>query len=99
MITFGSDRTGTSQVFLMNADGSNLRRGTQTTAKDAQPTWAPDNVRLAFASNLPGNYDVYRIGVDGSNRVRLTTNAASTAIRNGPGRRWRRSSQRAPRSR
>jgi TolB protein len=83
-VAFKSDRampgTGTSpgtyQVYVVNADGSNLRRITQTTVTEAEPTWSPDGGRLAFNSKLPGNVEVYTIKLDGTTRVRLTNNAA-----------------------
>jgi Tol biopolymer transport system component len=83
-VAFKSDRAnpgagtavGTYQVYVVNADGSNLRRITQTSVTEAEPAWSPDGARLAFNSKLPGNVEVYTIKLDGTSRIRLTNNSA-----------------------
>ena len=40
------------------------------------PTWSPDGRQIAFASILDGNYNIFAINVDGTNRIRLTNNPA-----------------------
>lgn len=37
-------------VFVMNADGSDVRRLTTTPAEDGWPTWSPDGQSIAFSS-------------------------------------------------
>jgi Tol biopolymer transport system component len=37
-------------VFVMDADGSNVRRITNNRANDGWPTWSPDGSKIAFAS-------------------------------------------------
>ena len=46
------------------------------TADDADPTWSPDKTRLAFASTLDGNWEIYWINADGSGLTRVTDNPA-----------------------
>lgn len=36
------------------------------------PTWSPDGKQIAYASSLDGNSNIFAIGVDGRNRIRLT---------------------------
>jgi hypothetical protein len=71
----------------MNADGSNIRRLT-TTSADSQPAWSPDGSRIAFLSfRDDANFDgdgtltasIYVMNADGTNQVRITVpDSAST---------------------
>jgi TolB protein len=62
-------------IFVMNADGSGLRRVTRSPTLDVQPTWSPDGRRLAFARPVPGDREeIFAIGVDGRGLRRLTWN-------------------------
>jgi Tol biopolymer transport system component len=58
-IVFLSERSGGSDVYLMNADGTGLARVTHTPWAEEKPAWAPDGRHLAVASSPTGNYDVY----------------------------------------
>jgi Tol biopolymer transport system component len=40
------------EVYVVNADGSGLRRLTSSRADDEHPTWSPDGRRIAFASGF-----------------------------------------------
>ncbi len=80
MIAFKSDRSrpgrgkklGTYQVYVMNADGSGLKRVTHTTADESEPAWSADGTRLVFNSDLSGNTEIYTIDLNGKHRTRLT---------------------------
>ena len=69
--------TGNPLAVVMNADGSNGLRLTNHPADDRDPTWSPDGTRLAFASNRPGNWDIYRMEADGSGVTNLTNHPAA----------------------
>jgi Tol biopolymer transport system component len=43
---------------------------------DRNPAWSPDGTRIAFDTSRDSNNDVFTMGVDGSNRERLTTDPA-----------------------
>jgi CubicO group peptidase (beta-lactamase class C family) len=73
-IAFASTRNGREDIYVMDADGSNVRRLTHHSAVDADPTWSPDGTRIAFVSLRDGNVEVYVIDADGSNLQRLTHN-------------------------
>jgi Tol biopolymer transport system component len=64
------------EVFLMNADGSEMRRLLVTAGPARHPRWSPDGTRIAFATYDPvaAGYQVYVMNSDGSN-VRLLTSA------------------------
>jgi Tol biopolymer transport system component len=59
-------------VFVMNADGSGLRKLTQG---GSQPSWSPDGRRIAFVSQRDGNEDIWLMNADGSAQRNLTRDA------------------------
>lgn len=62
-------------INLMNVDGSNIRRLTSPAGyRDARPTFSPDGRYLAFATNRDGNWEIYRMKIDGTGVTRLTNN-------------------------
>lgn len=73
-IAFGSSRAGDFDIYVMNADGKNVRRLTSSPGLDMRPAWSPDGQQLAFTSNRDGNYEVYVMRVDGSALRRVTRN-------------------------
>jgi Tol biopolymer transport system component len=59
-IAFASMRNGgISQIYLINADGSNLRTLTTETNGACQPAWSPDGKKLVYVSPCAGKNDQY----------------------------------------
>jgi Tol biopolymer transport system component len=75
-VLYQSNRTGTWQVHVMDADGTNDRALTQGTANNNFPDWSPDNEHLAFVSDRDGNEEVYVMRMDGSGLVNVTRDPA-----------------------
>ena len=75
-IAFVSNRDGNPEIYVMNADGTNLRRLTYNPAEDNYQDWSPDGKKIAFTSNRDGNSEIYVMNTDGSNQRRLTYNSA-----------------------
>jgi len=74
-IAFASGREGDLEIYVMDADGSNVTRLTSLgdfAKQDVAPAWSPDGTRIAFISDQNNNWEVYVMGADGSNVTRLT---------------------------
>lgn len=73
MIAFDARVNGREELFVMNADGSNVRQLTQQQGDNFYPTWSPDSQQIAVASNREGMYQIYLMRADGSDVRRLKT--------------------------
>jgi len=60
-------------IFIMNADGTQVTNMTNSSAYEGAPVWSPDSMRIAFASDRNGSLDIYIMQSDGSKTTRLTT--------------------------
>ena len=79
LIAFASNRDGNTEIYVMDADGSNQRRLTNNPATDHDPNISPDGRRIVFQSNRDGGNrreEIYTMTADGSNVARLTNNTA-----------------------
>ncbi len=70
---FVSDRLGSPQIFVMNSDGSNVRRLTQSGAYNVTPSWSPKGDRILYSRQQGGGFQIYSISPDGSGDSQLTT--------------------------
>ena len=59
-------------IFIANADGSDLRNLTNRDGYDAEATLSPDGRRILFTSDRDGDLELYAMDVDGTNVTRLT---------------------------
>lgn len=73
-IVFISNRNGLrNQVYVMDADGSNVRRvTTDDNSFHDFPSWSPDGNRILYVSDVRGNNDIYSVSVNGQDERRLT---------------------------
>ena len=82
-ILFGSDRDGTPEIYVMDADGANLVRLTtdawvqiSPVTKVASLAWSPDGTRIAFIADKAGDQRIFVMNADGTDLVRLTDHPA-----------------------
>ena len=78
-IAFTKSVSGNEDIYVMNADGSNVTRLTTNAAVDQAPRWSPDGSKIVFASTRDGNYEIYAMNADGSSQTRVTNNSALDA--------------------
>lgn len=64
-IVFVSERTGSPQIWLMNADGSGQVQLTQQ-GDNRGPQWSPDNREILFETNRDGVWGTYTMNADGT---------------------------------
>jgi len=74
-IAFRSERDGNSEIYLMDADGSNLRPVTDDPAFDGYPSIIPDGSGLVFVSNRSGERNVYVVNWAGEGVTALEQRA------------------------
>jgi len=80
-IAFARRAAGTSirELWLVRPDGSGLRQITSLSAVSTSPAWSPRGDRIAFSTDFRNTqFDIYSIGVDGTERQRVTTTAEDT---------------------
>ncbi len=68
VLTFTSDRTGRTGIFVMNADGTDQRLLTDR-VDSSFPAFSPDGKRIAFDTTSPLLGTVSTMAVDGSDRT------------------------------
>ena len=74
-IAFISARDGNDELYMIDVDGTNLARVTQTDAPEYDISWSPNGQAILFVSEKDGNPEIYSISRNGSNLKRLTFNA------------------------
>jgi Tol biopolymer transport system component len=88
-IAFQSLRSGTQEVWLAAADGSNPVRLTSIEKSlTGSPSWSPDGQHIAFDARPEGHSHIYSIGLDGAPPRQLTDGDFNDILPN-----WSRSGQ------
>jgi TolB protein len=97
-IAFTSNRDGNPEIYVMNRDGSGLRRMTNNPSIDVTPTWSPNGNQIAWVSDRTGSPKIYIMNADGTGQRMLISdycdrptwstepfNEIAYAARTGPG--------------
>ena len=71
-LAFMSNRDGNMEIYVVNRDGTNLRRITNNPGADATPTWSPTGTQLAFTSDRTGKPQVYVVNLDGTGLIKIS---------------------------
>ncbi len=67
------------ELYVMNSDGTNQQRMTETDAAEGHPAWAPDGSQILFDADYDedGFAEIYTLSLDDGDLTRLTFNAAN----------------------
>jgi TolB protein len=72
-IVFESTRDGSdADIFVMNADATNVAQLTENDAYDGTPVFTPDGKFVVYTSEQDGNPEIYAMRADGSEPRNLT---------------------------
>ena len=66
-----SNRAGNWEIYVMNVDGSGLKRLTNNSSIDGLPAWSPNGRSIAFVSDQGGAWGLWVMNADGSGRRKL----------------------------
>lgn len=72
LIAFASARDGELEIFVMKADGSDVRQITDNEVSDHSPSWSPDGSRIVFVRQRGRNTDLWIVAVAHRMERRLT---------------------------
>ena len=75
-----SSRGGSFDLWVMDADGTNVTRLTDHPANDYDPIWMPDGQSLIFSSERDSRSDLYRLWLKDRRIDRLTHHFVGRAI-------------------
>jgi eukaryotic-like serine/threonine-protein kinase len=79
-IAFCSSRSGNLDIWLMDANGGQLRQLTDHPGIDRTPCWSPHGDKIGFVRHLSAdNWEIFVMEVDGSNQVNLTSRPGKQA--------------------
>lgn len=67
-------------LWIGNADGSNVRRLTSHVASDVRPRFSPDGTEVAFTSNRAGTNHVWVVSIEGGEPRQLTHHPAGDNV-------------------
>jgi len=63
-----------NNICVMNSDGSGVQQLTFDNVNTHDPDWSPDSKRIVYASNKDGDWEIYVMNANGSNKTQLTSN-------------------------
>ncbi|MFW6139613.1 MAG: TolB family protein [Spirochaetota bacterium] len=72
-IAFVSNQDGDTEIYVVNSDGTNLKKLTDNSSVDFSPTWSPDGDKIVFVSDRSGKFELYTMNADGSDQKLIPT--------------------------
>ena len=83
-IAFASDRSGSFEIWVADADGTGTVQLTSQGGHSGSPHWSPDGRRIAFDASVGGSGDIFVIDAGGGAPRRITTGPANGHARSVP---------------
>ena len=78
----------TSEISMLNADATERKQLTANRSNDLSPLASPDGRYVVFTSDRSGNFEIWRMDMDGSNPLRLTNSAGANMPSISPDGKW-----------
>ena len=69
-----------NEIFVVNSDGTGLKRLTYDAGDDAMPTWSPDGITIAWATNRGGKAGIFLMNADGLNPRPVITDCQAACV-------------------
>ena len=63
---------GQTDIYVMDTDGTNTTKLTDSTGYDDQPTWSMYGSKIAFISDRDGNSEIYVMNANGSDQTNIS---------------------------
>ena len=82
-IAFNSDRSGVTEIYVMNADGSGQTNVSHGAGDITDGAWSPDGSRIAFTSDRGGNRNIYVVNADGSGLTNVSNDPCGAFLLGG----------------
>lgn len=80
-VVFRSSRSGESEIWVMNIDGTAPRRLTHYRGPvTGSPQWSPDGKRIVYDTRVDGNANIHVMAADGTGDRRLTHQTANEVV-------------------
>jgi TolB protein len=71
-IAFESDRAGLPQIYVMDAEGANVRQLSRG-GEAHSPAWSPIGDRIAYVERVGGRFQIVTVDADGGSRQVMTS--------------------------
>ena len=75
-----SDESANSDVWIIDADGTNARPLTTHPAEDTSPAWSPEGQYILFVSNRDGHDEIYAMTTEGTQQVDLSSSTPASDL-------------------
>jgi len=75
-VAFSSNRSGSFDLYLMDADGRNHRRLTTTAGNEGDPAWTPDGAQIVYTTTRGTGTQIAIMPAEGGESRTLTTTSA-----------------------
>ena len=59
------------EVYVMDVDGTDQTRLTNSSGTDGDPAWSPDGSKILFHSDRDGTVQIYVMNADGSDVTKI----------------------------
>src|SRR5262249_30130927 len=79
-IAFDARVTGSSDIYVVSADGGSPRQLTTEPSADITPAWSKDGRWIFFASDRDGDWQIWGVPAAGGKAVQVTRNGGRTPL-------------------